>query len=86
MPGGPIFNCYPGPFSNVRCNDGRHHVNVFFENRSRVDSKRCADLEARKRLDRVKIKVGKRKVHNLWLFSTKLWTYAVREKTLIYEL
>lgn len=19
MPGGPIFNCYPGPFSNVRC-------------------------------------------------------------------
>lgn len=20
MPGGPIFNCYPGPFSNVRCN------------------------------------------------------------------
>ena len=20
MPGGPFFNCYPGPFSNVRCN------------------------------------------------------------------
>ena len=19
MPGGPFFNCYPGPFSNVRC-------------------------------------------------------------------
>ena len=22
MPGGPFFNCYPGPFSNVRCNVG----------------------------------------------------------------
>lgn len=24
MPGGPIFNCYPGPFSNVRCNRTLH--------------------------------------------------------------
>ncbi len=23
MPGGPFFKCYPGPFSNVRCNMGR---------------------------------------------------------------
>ena len=25
MPGGPFFNCYPGPFSNVRCSkEGAH--------------------------------------------------------------
>jgi hypothetical protein len=23
MPGGPFFNCYPGPFSNVRCIIGK---------------------------------------------------------------
>ena len=62
---------------NVReciVNDGRHHVNVFFENGSRVDGERSAGLEAGKRLDGVKVEVGKRKVHNLWLFPTKLWT------------
>lgn len=72
---------------NVReriVNDGRHHANVFLENGSRVNGERSAGLEARKRLDGVKIdgqkpielkvEVGKRKVHNLWLFSTKSWT------------
>lgn len=62
---------------NVReriVNGSRHHVNVFFENGSRVDGERGAGLEARKRLDRVKIEVGKRKVHNLLRFSAKLWT------------
>lgn len=46
--------------------DGRHHVEVFFENGSRVDSESCADLESRKRLDG-----GNSKVHNL-RFSHKV--------------
>lgn len=54
-------------------NDSRHDVNIFTEDRWQVDGERSAGLEARKRLDGVKIEVGKRKVHNLWLFSTKLW-------------
>lgn len=62
---------------NVReriVNNGRHDVIVFTEDRCRVDNERCEGLEARKRLNGIKIEFRKRKVHNLWLFSTKLWT------------
>lgn len=38
--------------------DGRHLVNVLTEDRCGIDGKRCAGLEAEKRLDRVIIKVG----------------------------
>ena len=39
-----------------------------------VDGKRCASLEAGQIFNQVEIKVGKRKVHNLLIFSAKLWT------------
>lgn len=54
--------------------DSRHNIHVLLEYRRGIDGERCPSLEARKRLGGVKVEVGKRKVLNLWLFSTKLWT------------
>lgn len=54
--------------------DSRHNIHVLFEHGRGIDGERCASLEARKRLDGVKIEAGKRKVHNLLRFSAKLWT------------
>ena len=50
--------------------DDRHDVNVFFEDRWRVHLKRRPSRQVRKRFDRVKIK----RVHNIVVFATKLWT------------
>lgn len=38
--------------------DSRYNIHVLFENRRGIDSERCADLEALKRFDGVKIEVG----------------------------
>lgn len=64
--------------------DSRHNIHVHLEHGRGIDSKRSAGLEARKRLDRVKIdgwkpielkvEVGNRKIHINADFSAKIWT------------
>lgn len=50
MPGGPFFNCYPGPFSNVRCkgySPGLHHetsvIKAVKESSSITDARSALD-------------------------------------------
>ena len=50
--------------------DGRHYIHVLLEHGSRVDGKRGTGFIARQRFNGVEIK----KVHNLLIFSAKLWT------------
>lgn len=38
-----------------------HNIHALLESGSRIDSERCAGLEARKRLDEVVVEVGKKK-------------------------
>ena len=48
MPGGPFFNCYPGPFSNVRCSF-LTFCNLFFYSLGgefTVSERRCSEWTA----------------------------------------
>lgn len=43
--------------------DSRHNIHILLEHGRGIDSERGTGLKARKRLDRVKVEVGKREVH-----------------------